>query len=156
MAAMTDNPEDPAPGWLDGQKFVFPLRVYYEDTDLSGLVYHANYLRFMERGRSEFLRFAGAGHKRLLAAEEPLAWAVYRMEIDFKRPARIEDALRVTTSVRHVTAARMHLEQGVSRGAETLVSALVEVCVISLDGRPRRVPDAVRNKLAAFLLDGER
>ena len=142
---------EPASGWFEASRFVFPVRVYYEDTDLSGLVYHASYLRFMERGRSEFLRMSGAGHKGLLEAEEPLAWAVYRMEIDFRRPARIEDALLVTTAVRAVTPARMRLEQGVSRGSETLVSALVEVCVITLDGRPRRVPDAIRYKLASFL-----
>jgi acyl-CoA thioester hydrolase len=144
---------EPASGWFEGKSFVFPVRVYYEDTDLSGLVYHASYLRFMERGRSEFLRAVDAGHKGMLTLEEPLAWAVHRMQLEFRRPARIEDALLVHTAVREVTAARMRLEQGVMRGSEPLVIALVEVCVITLDGRPRRVPDAVRNELASFSKD---
>ncbi len=142
---------DPASGRFEDGRFVFPVRVYYEDTDLSGLVYHANYLRFMERGRSEFLRVSGAGHKGLLDAVEPLAWAVYRMEIDFKRPARIEDALTVTTSVIEVSPARVKLAQSVLRASEILVNAKVEVCIIALDGRPRRMPDAVREKLKSFL-----
>jgi acyl-CoA thioester hydrolase len=146
---MSEN--EPASGHFDGKTFLFPVRVYYEDTDLSGLVYHANYLRFMERGRSEFLRVTGAGHKGLLGAEEPLAWAVYRMEIDFRRPARIEDALTVTTSVAEVSPARVKLMQSVLRAREILVNARVEVCIIALDGRPRRMPDAIREKLKSFL-----
>lgn len=130
---------------------MFPLRVYYEDTDLSGLVYHASYLKFMERGRSEFLRVIDAGHRAMLAGESPLFWAVHRMEIEFRRPAKIEDALAVSTRVAALTAARMQLDQEVRRGAEILVRARVEVCMIGLDGRPRRVPDAVRNGLASFL-----
>lgn len=142
---------EPESGRFDGKSFRFPLRVYYEDTDLSGLVYHASYLRFMERGRSEFLRVSGAGHKGLLNEPEPLAWAVYRMEIEFKRPARIEDALVVETSVREVSPARVKLAQTVFRDAEILVNAKCEVCIIALDGRPRRMPDAIRRKLASFL-----
>lgn len=142
---------DPASGRFEDGRFVFPVRVYYEDTDLSGLVYHANYLRFMERGRSEFLRVSGAGHKGLLGAEEPLAWAVYHMEVDFKRPARIEDALTVTTSVIEVSPARVKLAQSVLRAKEILVNARVEVCIIALDGRPRRMLDAIREKLKSFL-----
>jgi acyl-CoA thioester hydrolase len=144
------NP-DPPSGRFDGKTYLFPLRVYYEDTDLSGLVYHASYLRFMERGRSEFLLVSGAGHKGLLQAAEPLAWAVYRMEIDFKRPARIEDALVVSTSVSEVSPARVKLTQTVLKEAEILVNARCEVCIISLDGRPRRMPDAIRRKLASYL-----
>jgi len=146
---MTGN--EPATGYVEGKSFRFPVRVYYEDTDLSGLVYHASYLRFMERGRSEFLRSSGAGHKGLLEAAEPLAWAVYRMEIDFKRPARIEDALLVTTQVKDVSAGRVKLAQTVLRGDAILVNAACEVCIIGLDGRPRRVPEAIRGKLGSFL-----
>jgi acyl-CoA thioester hydrolase len=153
---MTTNAEEqrarePASGWFDATSFVFPLRVYYEDTDFSGVVYHASYLRFMERGRSEFLRAAGVGHSGLYAAREPRVWAVRRMSIDFLRPARVEEALEIRTSILALAGARMHLEQGVSRNGEELVNALVEVCVITLDGRPRRVPDAVRKILETFL-----
>jgi acyl-CoA thioester hydrolase len=144
------TPEPPG-GWFEGRTHVFPVRVYYEDTDFSGVVYHANYLRFMERGRSEFLRLAGAGHQGMLEGSEPLVWAVRRMSIDFAKPARMEEALTVRTTVLELAGARMRLDQAVLRGAETLVKAEVEVCVITLDGRPRRVPDSTRKKLEFFL-----
>ena len=153
---MADDSKDadargPASGWFDGRTFVLPVRVYYEDTDFSGVVYHANYLRFMERGRSEFLRMSGAGHQDMFAASEPLVWAVRRMNIDFDRPARMEDALTVRTSVLELAGARMRLDQSVARMGDILVKAVVEVCVITLDGRPRRVPDSTRKKLEIFL-----
>ena len=150
MSARNESSE-PGGGWLEGKTHVFPVRVYYEDTDFSGVVYHANYLRFMERGRSEFLRLVGAGHQGLLLASEPLVWAVRRMSVDFLRPARVEEALSVRTSVRELAGARMRLEQAVLRGADTLIKAEVEVCTITLDGRPRRVPDSTRRKLEFFL-----
>ena len=127
------------------------IRVYYEDTDFSGIVYHANYLRFMERGRSEFLRMSGAGHQDMFAGQEPLVWAVRRMNVDFDRPARMEEALTVRTSVLELAGARMRLDQRVTRASDILVKAVVEVCVITLDGRPRRVPDSTRKKLEIFL-----
>ena len=148
---MSGKAREPGGGWIDGKTHVFPIRVYYEDTDFSGVVYHASYLRFMERGRSEFLRMAGCGHRALLEAGQPLVWAVHRIEIDFLRPAKVEDALEVGTSVLALHGARMQLDQLVSKGRNVLAKAMVEVCVITLDGRPRRVPDAVRIELEPFL-----
>jgi acyl-CoA thioester hydrolase len=148
MAAHT---QEPTGGWLEGKTHVFPVRVFYEDTDLSGFVYHASYLRFMERGRSEFLRLAGAGHAGMMEAPEPLVWVVRHMDIGFLRPARIEQALTVRTSVLELSGARMRLDQAVTRGEEMLVKAEVEVCIVTLDGRPRRVPDSTRKKLEFFL-----
>ena len=148
---MTGEAQEPTSGRLDGRAHIFPVRVYYEDTDFSGVVYHANYLRFMERGRSEFLRLAGAGHDGMLAASAPLVWVVRRMTTDFIRPARMDDALTVRTSVLDLKGARMRLDQGIFRAADLLVKAEVEVCTISLDGRPRRVPDSTRQKLDLFL-----
>jgi acyl-CoA thioester hydrolase len=142
---------EPTGGWFEGRIHVFPVRVYYEDTDFSGLVYHANYLRFMERGRSEFLRISGAGHQTILNAQEPLVWAVRRMSIDFARPARMEEALAVHTRVMELVGARMRLDQRVLKDATVLIKAEVEVCIITLDGRPRRVPDPLRKKLEFFL-----
>jgi acyl-CoA thioester hydrolase len=143
--------QEPSGGWLEGRSHVFPIRVYYEDTDFSGVVYHANYLRFMERGRSEFLRLVGAGHQGMLTNTEPLVWAVRRMNVDFLKPARMEDALTVRTEVLELAGARMRLSQAVLRGQVTLVKGEIEVCVITLDGRPRRVPDSTRKKLEFFL-----
>jgi acyl-CoA thioester hydrolase len=148
---MAPAPAEPSGGWLEGRTHVLPVRVYYEDTDFSGVVYHANYLRFMERGRSEFLRLVGAGHQGMLEGAEPLVWAVRRMRIDFAKPARMEEALTIRTSVLELAGARMRLDQAVLREASTLVKAEVEVCVITLDGRPRRVPDSTRKKLEIFL-----
>ena len=105
----------------------------------------------MERGRSEFLRLSGAGHRGMAELAEPLVWAVRRMTIDFAQPARIEDALTVRTGVLELAGARMRLDQRVLRGKDTLVKAEVEVCTITLDGRPRRVPDSTRKKLEFFL-----
>lgn len=141
---------EPIKGRFDGKTFLFPVRVYYEDTDFSGIVYHANYLRFLERGRSEFLREAGLRHQGMLKAEEPLVWAVRRMEIDFAKPARVDDALAVSTSVADVAGARMVLKQSVMRETDILVSASVEVCVLNLDGKPRRIPESMRGKLEAY------
>jgi len=148
---METQTQEPSGGWFEGKAHVFPVRVYYEDTDLSGFVYHASYLRFMERGRSEFLRLAGAGHAGMMEEAEPLVWVVRRMDIGFLKPARIEQALTVRTGVLELSGARMQLDQAVLRGAQTLVKAEVEVCIVTLDGRPRRVPDSTRKKLEFFL-----
>ncbi|HXJ02984.1 MAG TPA: tol-pal system-associated acyl-CoA thioesterase [Micropepsaceae bacterium] len=146
-----EQAQEPGSGWLDGRVHLFPVRVYYEDTDFSGVVYHANYLRFMERGRSEFLRLVGAGHQGMLGNAEPLVWAVRRINVDFLKPARMEDALIIRTEVLELAGARMQLHQTVLRGTLPLVTAKVEVCVITLDGRPRRVPNSTRKKLEFFL-----
>jgi acyl-CoA thioester hydrolase len=148
---MMPSAPEPAIGRFDGQAFVFPLRVYYEDTDFSGVVYHASYLRFMERGRSEFLRAAGAPHQAMLAAVPPLFWAVRRMAIDFFKPAKVDEALTVHTRAIELAGARLRLEQEIRRAAEVLVRADVEVCVISFEGRPRRVPEAIRRKVQTFV-----
>ena len=148
---MTTASVQPAEGCFEGEAFVFPVRVYYEDTDFSGVVYHASYLRFMERGRSEFLRAAGVPHQAMLGADPPLFWAVRRMTVEFDRPARVDDALCVRTEVLDLAGARLRLNQTVCTASEVLVSAEVEVCVITFEGRPRRVPEAVRGKLERFV-----
>src|SRR3954464_12120493 len=104
---MSEAGREPSGGWFEGKTHVFPVRVYYEDTDLSGFVYHASHLRFMERGRSEFLRLAGAGHAGMMEEAEPLVWVVRRMDVGFLRPAKIEQALTVWTSVLELAGARM-------------------------------------------------
>ncbi|MGQ0742366.1 MAG: tol-pal system-associated acyl-CoA thioesterase [Alphaproteobacteria bacterium] len=140
-----------ASGRFDGRMHVLPIRVYYEDTDFSGVVYHAKYLHFLERGRSEFLRAAGVRHQGMLKTEEPLVWVVRRMEIEYLKPARVDEDLQVRTAPYDLSGARLSVHQGVWRGAEQLVKAEVEACVITLDGKPRRIPDAVRRKLEKFV-----
>ncbi|MBP0614219.1 tol-pal system-associated acyl-CoA thioesterase [Jiella mangrovi] len=126
------------------------VRVYFEDTDFSGVVYHARYLHFLERGRSDFLRLKGIGHRELMSGAfgAPMAFAVRRMELDFLRPARIDDVLTVTTTTRQLGGARILLDQRISRGEELLIEAKVKVAVISPEGKPMRMPPRVLEVLA--------
>jgi acyl-CoA thioester hydrolase len=125
----------------------FPLRVYYEDTDAAGMVYHANYLKFAERGRSEMLRSLGFPHRKL-AAESGVGFAVRRAAIDYLAPARLEDALTVDTVLTAIGAATLTVNQRIRRGDELLADLDILVACIGGDGRPRRLPRALRAVLA--------
>lgn len=142
----------PLSGVFQGRQHVLPVRVYYEDTDFTGVVYHANYLRFFERGRSDFLREAGVDHTELLAGDQPTAFVVNRIEVDFIRPARIDDALQVVTSFDRVVGPRLAITQAILRGDEELVRANVEACCITLTGRPKRPPALLLQRLKPFLV----
>lgn len=120
---------------------VFPLRVYYEDTDLAGIVYYANYLRFIERGRSEWLRNLGVDQVALKA--EGLVFAVRRVEADYLSPARFDDLLEVRSALVAQTPARLVLRQQVMRGDVLLFLAEVTLVALGEDGRPRRLPAAL-------------
>jgi acyl-CoA thioester hydrolase len=131
---------DPSAGWLDGREHVLPVRVYYEDTDFTGVVYHANYARYFERGRSDFLRIAGVSHAALLEREDPAAFTVTRLAMDFRRAARIDDALLVRTTYDRVKGPRLFISQRIVRGAELIAEAQVEAACIDLRGRARKPP----------------
>jgi acyl-CoA thioester hydrolase len=122
------------------------VRVYYEDTDFSGVVYHASYLRFMERGRTELIRALGVEQAALFDGDTPLAFAVRRMALDFLKPARMDDLLTIETTPRLARGATMELAQRVLRGAEVLVTAAVTVACVG-GGRARRIPAALRERL---------
>ena len=125
-----------------------PIRVYYEDTDLGQVVYYANYLRFIERGRSEWLRAAGVD-QRLLLERAHLAFVVRRVEADYLRPARFDDRLEVVTALDHAGGSRVVLAQAIERAGETLFTARVTVvCVDLRTMRPHRLPPAVAAALA--------
>ena len=117
-------------------------RVYFADTDFSGVVYHARYLEFFERGRSDFLRLAGVHHTELMDGKhgEKIVWVVKRMEIDFRASARIDDILTVDTRTLDISGARIVMGQTISRGDALLVEARVEAAIIGETGRPRRFP----------------
>ena len=132
----------------------FPVRIYYEDTDLSGMVYHANYLRYMERGRTEFFRLAGISRARL-DDEEPTAWTLRRVEIEFFRPARLDDQIAVHSVLTEVTGARIKVLQRVRRGETLLVEGRIEACVTTLTGKPRRLPKNVLETLAPLCVADE-
>ena len=141
----------PTAGWFEGREHVLPLRVYYEDTDFTGLVYHANYLRFFERARSDFLRLAGISHAELFAREDPAAFAITRMEIDFRVAARIDDALLVRTTYDSIRGPRLSISQRALRGETLIAQAAVCAACISAGGRARKPPKAVIEALTPWL-----
>jgi acyl-CoA thioester hydrolase len=125
---------------------ILPVRVYFEDTDFSGRVYHARYLQFMERGRSDYLRLLGIHHREL--AERGQAFAVRHMEIDFLKPASIDDVLTVRTATAGMTGARVKLRQEVLRDGEPLIHATVTAVLVGPAGRPLKLPPPIREALA--------
>ena len=135
----------------DGQHWQ-PVRVYYEDTDFSGIVYHANYLRFMERGRTNYLRLLGADQRALFeeaAKEAPgFSFVVRSMQLEFRKPARMDDVLEIVTAPVEVKGASVVLHQRVTRAGEDLVEATVRVAFIS-GGRARPIPKALRTAMRA-------
>ncbi|ODM42040.1 tol-pal system-associated acyl-CoA thioesterase [Cereibacter johrii] len=124
----------------------FALRVYYEDTDLAGIVYYANYLKFIERARSEWVRGLGVDQVRL-RAESGIVFAVRRVEADYLRPAVFDDLLEVETGLVETGGARIVLDQEVRRGEERLFAARVVLVCLGADGRAARLPAEVRQKL---------
>jgi len=142
----------PSSGFIDGREHVLPVRVYYEDTDFTGVVYHASYLRFLERGRTELLRAVGIDHRALLDAADPTAFAVTQIAVKFRAAARIDDALEVRTRYRKSRGIRFEALQRVLRGSELLAEAEVELVCIRPDGRPRRPPAEVTEALRPFVL----
>ncbi len=126
--------------------FKIDVRVYYEDTDFSGIVYHANHLKFFERGRTDALREIGVIHTQLLAREHPLVFAVQKMTTHWVRPAKIDDLLDVRTQFSHARGARMELVQEIWREQEIIACAEVEAACLSLEGKPRRLPEDVIEK----------
>ena len=123
-------------------------RVYYEDTDFSGLVYHARYLHFLERGRTDYLRCLGVEQRELLSADEDgLVFVVHRMEIDFKGPARMDDILEIRTVTEKAGGAKMVLTQEIRRDGGLLIAAKVIIAVINAKGRPRRLPEVLADQL---------
>ena len=150
---MTTSPETSAPeptaGVFSGREHQLPVRIYYEDTDFSGIVYHANYLRYLERGRSDFFRLVGISHTEL--HQEDTAFAIIRMELDFKRSARVDDALVVRTTYDRVEGVRLYVTQRVTRGDEVVLEAKGVAVCISLTGKPRRPTARMLAQLAPWL-----
>ena len=121
----------------------FSLRVYYEDTDFGGLVYHANYLKFIERARSEWVRSLGIDQRKL-RSEQSVVFAIRHIEAAYLVPAHFDDLLEVTTKIDSLTAARLILSQEVCRGEELLFRACVTLVSISVSGKPTRLPAEIR------------
>jgi acyl-CoA thioester hydrolase len=131
------TPDLPTEGRIVDGRHYLPIRVYFEDTDLTGIVYHANYLRYMERARTEMLRLSGVIHTEMMA-EGTGYYAVHSMNITWHRPARLDDQLVVVSRVTLVRAAATCLVHDVMRGSEMLCSATVTAAFLDMEGRPRR------------------
>ena len=141
-------------GRFNGRTHILPISVYYEDTDLSGMVYHANYLRYMERGRTEFFRLAGISRANL-QDEDPTAWTIRRIAVDYFRPARLDDQIAVHSVLTEVSGARLKALQRVRLGESLLVEGRIEACITTLTGKPRRLPRKVHDTLAPFVTTEE-
>jgi acyl-CoA thioester hydrolase len=140
-------------GRIEGDTHVLPVRVYFEDTDFAGLVYHANFLKFCERGRSDLIRLLGVHHQALANPEqgEPSVFVVRRIEIDYLRPARLDDVLEVVTRCVEIGGASLTLLQEVRRGETLIVRTKVVVVLVSSSGKPQRLGQLVRGALERFV-----
>ncbi len=137
----------PTSGQIVDGLHVLPLRIYYEDTDAQGIVYYANWLRFLERGRTELLRLLGQEHSAL-RDESGLNWVVRRCTIDYLKPARLDETIEIRTSCGELRGASMHLLQEARRDEDTLVRADLLIACMDGTGRPARLPAPVRTALA--------
>lgn len=135
-------------GRIDEGVHSLMVRVYHEDTDFTGVVYHANYLRFFERGRSDYLRLLGVNHQDLMQLDDPLAFAVAAMTVAFKIPARIGDVLTVKSRVLTVKSAHLVLDQQIDREGSMVCEAEFKLVCLDRNGRPRRLARALSDLLA--------
>jgi len=150
---------EPPRGWpdlagrIEGDTHVLPVRVYFEDTDFTGLVYHANYLKFCERGRSDFIRNLGIDHRSLEnpAEGDPAVFVVRRIEVDYLKPASIDEVLEVATRCAEIGGATLILSQEVRRDGVALARLKVSVVLVSKAGKPQRLGRLVREALARFV-----
>jgi acyl-CoA thioester hydrolase len=134
----------PTTGRIENGRHVLPLRIYYEDTDAQGIVYYANWLRFLERGRTELLRLLGLEHSAL-RAESGINWVVRRCTIDYLRPARLDETVDIVTACGELRGASLDMIQEARRGEEVLVRAELLVACMGGNGRPARLPLQARN-----------
>ena len=139
----------PPPFDAQGQHWL-NIRVYYEDTDFTGMVYHANYLRFFERGRSDFLRDAGVSHQSLLARDTPAAFTLTNVEVDYKKAAKVDDLLTIRTRSLGVKGVRMYFNQTCLRGDDVIAEGRITAVMIHADGRPMRPIKDVVAQLKPF------
>jgi acyl-CoA thioester hydrolase len=147
---MSDAPPPFVPGAFVGAAHHYRARVYFEDTDLSGIVYHANYLRYMERARSDMLRLAGIDQRAAMEGGEG-AWAVTDLAIKYRAPARLDDDLLVVSTVEAVRGASVIIAQRILRGQDRLTEGRVTAAFLSPDGRPRRQPAGWADRFTAIM-----
>ena len=143
----------PTTGVMRGSVHVLPVRVYYEDTDAGGIVYYANYLKYAERGRTEMLRTLGVGQERL-REESGMQFVMREGEVKYRRPARLDDALLVETTLVELGPASVRMRQVIKREgdkSEEVASFMAHVACTGLDGKPMRMPATLRHALEAYV-----
>jgi acyl-CoA thioester hydrolase len=150
----------PATGIFDGQLHRFPVRIYYEDTDLSGIVYHANYLRYMERARSDWIRQLGMDQRAFIEDAQSTFFVIRNIQMDFVAPARLDDILIVESTVLEMGGASSRLRQTIVRVQETdeqtrLTDAVVRVAFVGGDGKPKRLPKELQSRMSALVQETE-
>ncbi|MEM9988449.1 MAG: tol-pal system-associated acyl-CoA thioesterase [Pseudomonadota bacterium] len=125
------------------EEWQLEIRIYFEDTDFSGIVYHANYLKYFERGRTEALRSTGLNHHDLLEKEQ-LVFTLRHIDVTYHRPAKIDDVVNIRTTISEIRGARLIFSQKAYRGEDLLAEAIVTVACMTLEGRPQRLPKDMR------------
>ncbi|WP_338243320.1 YbgC/FadM family acyl-CoA thioesterase [Aurantiacibacter hainanensis] len=145
-----DSQLQPPSGKIEGSRHLYPVRVFFEDTDLSGIAYHANYLKWCERARSDLLRVLGINQRAAFEAGEGV-YAVSEAQIKWLRPARLDDELVVHTRALELRAASARMEQLVMRGEELLAQVDIVAAFVTPQGRPRRQPDEWRRAFEEFV-----
>ena len=139
----------PSRGAIENGRHRLPVRIYFEDTDVTGIVYHANYVKYLERGRTDFLALLGVNHSALMSPSgENMIFAVSKFTIDYRRPAYLDDGLVVNTEVRRLGGARLVMHQWIERDGEVIADAEVHVATLDRSGRPRRMPKTLKDRVA--------
>ncbi len=150
--AVIPDRDRPPLGYFEDREHRFPIRVFYEDTDFSGVVYYANYLRFLERARSSFFRLVEISHVELLDRDPSLAFVIRKITLDYRSSAKIDDVLSVVTTYDVCKGARLLVSQRIERDGNIILTAHSEAACIDLDGRPHRAPKPMIEKLQPYLL----
>ncbi len=129
----------------------FKVRVYYEDTDFTGIVYHANYLKFAERGRTNFLRLLDINHSMLIESDDPSYFVVYKMDSRFLGKAKIDDVLEVRSSFKGINGPRLIIDQDIFKDEKKVFSANIEFALLDKKAKPKRFPDDIKSKIIKYL-----
>ena len=143
--------KDNLSGEIREKTHFFAVRVYYEDTDFSGIVYHANYLKFAERGRTNFLRLLGVNHSELINKKDPIYFVVYKMKTLFLETSTIDDILEVRSIFKGIDGVRLKINQEIFKDEKKVFSANIEFALLDKSAKPKRFPDDIRSTIEKYL-----
>ena len=138
-------------GIIKQKTHFFQIRVFYEDTDFTGIVYHANYLKFAERGRTNFLRLLGVNHSELINSDEPKYFVVYKMNSKFMGTSTIDDILEVRSNFKGIEGVRLKIDQNIYKEEKKVFSANIEFALLDKNAKPKRFPEDIKSKIEKYL-----